>query len=223
MDTIKYILSHENRFSATSLYRGALALGQKLFEPVTYIKNIRRGNRISRIFRHIFERNLVKPIIASNVGLLVLASSFLPVSSATVEFDVAEERVITQQIAQIKTEHSIQFPTDNQYVNQYYGWFHPGIDFEGDTGDSIKPVMPGVVMDVQYSRIGYGNAVIIQNGDAMTSLYAHLSKIMVEPDQKVSLDTIVGEVGSTGRSTGDHLHLEIRSGTTPVNPLSILQ
>lgn len=225
MDTIKYILSHANRYSASNVYRGALALGKITLHQVKYILNIRRGSRFSRIFRHIFERNLVKPIIASNAALLVLASSFIPVSSTDIdfEFDTAEERVISQQIAHLKTESSIQFPTENKQINQYYHIFHPGIDIEGLTGDPVKPVMPGFVADIQYSRVGYGNAVLIKHGDSMTSLYAHLSKINVERDQKVDLNTVIGEVGSTGRSTGDHLHLEIRSGTTPLNPLSVIE
>lgn len=86
----------------------------------------------------------------------------------------------------------------------------------------MRPVMAGTVEAIQYSGFAYGNAVLVRHGDNFSSLYAHLSKITVSEDQKVDLHTVIGEVGSTGRSSGDHLHLEIRENGRPINPLSML-
>ena len=120
------------------------------------------------------------------------------------------------------TERSVRYPVESVQITQGYKIYHPGLDFEGETGDSVYPVMLGVVEDISHSRLGYGNALIINHGGEITSLYAHLSKIEVEIDQNISTDTIIGEVGSSGTSSGDHLHLEIRENGKPINPYSIL-
>jgi len=96
------------------------------------------------------------------------------------------------------------------------------VDFDGVTGDPIHPIMDGRVEAINYSKYAYGNAVLIDHGDNITSLYAHLSKILIKPNQEVTTDTIIGEMGSTGRSSGDHLHLEIRDSGKPFNPLTAL-
>ena len=222
MNTIRYNLSHANRlFSHLQINRGVLPVVQT---HLSYIRNIRRGSRISRLFRHIFERNIIKSILGTNVALFVLASSFLPVGASNIlDYDHAEEQIISQQIIELKTEKSIQIPTEKLILNQGYSWYHRAVDIEGVTGDLIKPIMPGVVSEVQYSNFGYGNAVIIKHGDDLSSLYAHMSKVFVKPDEPVTLNSVIGEVGSTGHSTGDHLHLEVRSGDTQVNPLTVIQ
>lgn len=226
MNTHKYNLSQANRLPAIFLHaRGALLVVKNhLFE----LKDIRKGSRVSRLFRLIFEKKSVKTVLGSNIAILVLASSYLPISAgiggpSSFEFDQAEEQIITQKIVQLKTEKNIQLPTEELVLNQSYSWYHRGIDLDGVTGDPIKSIMPGVVDKVQFSNVGYGNAVIIKHGDDLLSLYAHLSKIYVEPDQRITLDTIIGEMGSTGRSTGDHLHLEVKSGDTQINPLTLLR
>ena len=82
--------------------------------------------------------------------------------------------------------------------------------------------MDGRVFAINYSRYAYGNAILIYHGSEITSLYAHLSKINVTPNQEVTTDMVIGEMGATGRSFGDHLHLEIRDNGVPINPLTVL-
>jgi murein DD-endopeptidase MepM/ murein hydrolase activator NlpD len=82
--------------------------------------------------------------------------------------------------------------------------------------------MAGFVEEISYSRLAYGNAVIVNHGNKITSLYAHLSKIEVEKGQEVNIETKLGEMGATGRAWGDHLHLEIRDHGYPINPFSVL-
>ena len=123
----------------------------------------------------------------------------------------------------LTTERKIRYPLEYVIINQGYRFYHPGVDFEGITGDSVYPIMPGEVAAVGYSKIGYGNAIVVRHDDNTTSLYAHLSKILVNEGEYVNTHDIIGLVGSTGRSSGDHLHLEVRkSDNTPINPLSIL-
>lgn len=225
MNKFKYNLSQVCRLSVPLIVnRGDLLLAERITSHINYLRNIRRGSRISRVFRHLFELKSIKSALATPIAAMVLASTFVPASGAAdmLEFEHAESQILSQQIVQIKTERAIQKPTAELKITQGYSWYHRGLDIDGVTGDPIKPIMPGIVGTVEYSRFGYGNSVIIKHGDGLSSLYAHMSKIYVEPNQRVTLDTVLGEMGSTGRSTGDHLHLEVRSGESTISPYTIL-
>ncbi|NCO37133.1 MAG: peptidoglycan DD-metalloendopeptidase family protein [Armatimonadetes bacterium] len=96
---------------------------------------------------------------------------------------------------------------------------HTGVDLAASFGTPIKAAAGGVVLAAGWRR-GYGNAVIIDHGGGKATLYGHCSSLSVHAGQKVSQGQIVGRVGSTGNSTGPHLHFEVRINGTPVNPLS---
>lgn len=95
--------------------------------------------------------------------------------------------------------------------------FHKGIDFAGDTGTSIKATGDGVVTFAGWQS-GYGKVLIISHGYGITTLYGHNSKLLVEKGDKVKKGQIVSKMGSTGRSTGSHLHYEVRVNGKIVNP-----
>lgn len=98
---------------------------------------------------------------------------------------------------------------------------HTGIDISDGSGPGItpvKPFRPGTVIDTVTTSKGLGNHVVVDHGDGLTSVYAHLHTISVQKGQAVGYDTILGLVGSTGASTGAHLHFEIRLNGQPVNP-----
>ena len=102
---------------------------------------------------------------------------------------------------------------------------HKGVDLVG-VNKHIYPINNGTVITKSYSGRGYGNYVIINHGGGYWSLYAHLKKVYVKKGQVVNKNTILGEEGSTGRSTGSHLHLEIRKGSNSssnvINPITFL-
>ena len=98
---------------------------------------------------------------------------------------------------------------------------HTGIDLRAGTGVPVRAAGAGEVV-LAGVRGGYGNAVVIGHGGNLATLNAHLSSILVSPGQTVTPGQIVGLVGSTGMSTGPHLHFEVRIGGTPVNPLPYL-
>jgi len=184
------------------------------------ILRARKGSKISRYFRHIFEHEKIKRILGTNLAIMILVSSFMPVAA---NFDTEPDlSIITQETTPLTTEHGIQYPVKEILITQTYKLYHPGIDFDGLTGEAIYPIMTGVIEDVSYSRFAYGNAVIINHGNGITSLYAHLSEIEAKEGQEVTMDTKLGEMGATGRSFGDHLHLEVRDHGRAINPLSIL-
>lgn len=96
--------------------------------------------------------------------------------------------------------------------------FHTGLDIAGKRGDPITPFMKGKVIYTGEISWGFGKHIIIDNGNNITSIYAHLDKILVAKDQEVKPGDIIGSEGSTGWSTGPHLHFETRVFGIPVNP-----
>ncbi len=102
-----------------------------------------------------------------------------------------------------------------------YQRFHAGIDIansKGVIGDPITPDMDGKVIYAGEIVWGYGKHIIIDHGDNVSSLYAHLDRIHVYKGQDVKIGDVIGTMGNTGWSTGPHLHLEIRVYGIPVNP-----
>ncbi len=99
--------------------------------------------------------------------------------------------------------------------------YHPGIDFKGHYGDVVKCTANGTVVSAGWAG-GYGNCVRVKHNNGYETVYGHLSRITVKAGQKVSVGDKVGAVGSTGRSTGAHLHYEVRQNGKPVNPTKFL-
>ncbi len=99
-----------------------------------------------------------------------------------------------------------------------YQLFHTGLDIAGKRGDPITPFMGGKVIYAGEISWGYGKHVVIDHGDNVTSIYAHLDKIYATQDQEVEPGDVIGTEGSTGWSTGPHLHFETRVFGIPVNP-----
>lgn len=100
--------------------------------------------------------------------------------------------------------------------------FHTGLDIGAPMGSTVTATASGTVIYAAWYG-GYGNAIIIDHGNGVSSLYGHLSQIFVADHQEVQQGQAIGAVGSTGRSTGPHLHFEIRVNGQPVDPASRLQ
>ena len=118
------------------------------------------------------------------------------------------------------------------YLSSYYGWrdspfntgkrsFHTGIDMACSTGTPIYPAMDGVVTAAGYNST-YGNYVIVQHHSGYKTLYGHMSKITCRKGNFVYTTTQIGKVGSTGLSTGPHLHFTVYKNGKTVNPLGLL-
>ena len=99
--------------------------------------------------------------------------------------------------------------------------FHSGVDIAASMGTPIKACLGGTVV-FSGSLGGYGNAVVIDHGGGMGTLYAHQSKLGSSVNETVSAGQVIGYVGSTGHSTGPHLHFEVRLNGNPVNPVPYL-
>lgn len=120
----------------------------------------------------------------------------------------------------------------NGRISSYFGYranpftgvrqFHSGLDIVGAMNQPIKAAMDGRVAETGYSAI-YGNFVIMTHAGSYQTLYAHLNQIRVKPGQTLAQGAVVGLVGSTGYSTGPHLHFGVFKNGTPMDPLKFLQ
>lgn len=102
---------------------------------------------------------------------------------------------------------------------------HTGLDISDGKAPGttpVKPFKPGKVIEIVHSNVGLGNHVTIDHGSGVTSVYGHLNSISVHKGQRVSLKTLVGYEGSSGASTGSHLHLEIRVHGEAADPLKFI-
>ena len=99
--------------------------------------------------------------------------------------------------------------------------FHAGMDIDGERGDQVIAPANGIVTEAGWKG-GYGNMVEIDHGNGLKTRYGHLSRIEVEVGQTLTRGQLMGFVGSTGRSTGPHLHYELRLNDRPINPRRFL-
>lgn len=114
------------------------------------------------------------------------------------------------------------WPTSGM-ITQYYVWYHKAIDIASGGGPAILAADSGVVVYSACLRYDYGCHIIVDHQNGYQTLYAHLSSLGVSVGQSVARGGYLGVMGSTGRSTGPHLHFEIRSGGQLLNPLSYLK
>ncbi|MCS6911386.1 MAG: M23 family metallopeptidase, partial [Anaerolineales bacterium] len=104
-----------------------------------------------------------------------------------------------------------------------FSWrWHPGLDLGGEYDEPIYAADSGVVVYSGWNTYGYGNTVILDHGNGWHTLYAHFNSVLVTCGEAVTQGQIIGLAGSTGRSTGPHLHFEMRLGGGYVNPWNYL-
>lgn len=119
--------------------------------------------------------------------------------------------------------------TEVKYVSSYFGYrpdpiskltkFHSGMDFSAETGTKVYAPGDGVVLSADNANLGYGNMITIDHGYGYKTRYAHLNKFVVREGQQVKRGQLIGYVGSTGKSTGAHLHYEVLKDDVQVDPI----
>lgn len=129
---------------------------------------------------------------------------------------------VVKPVVDVTTVELVQKPLEFSYESRGFFWYHTGADLVAPMGTPVKPVMTGTVKEINRDYFGLGNHIIIEHGAGLQSTYGHLSKINVKLEEKVTLNTVIGEVGSTGFSTGPHLHLEIHQNGNLVNPADMI-
>lgn len=108
-------------------------------------------------------------------------------------------------------------------ISQRFAWYHPGVDIANRGLPPVLAADSGRVVAAGWDGTGYGNMVIIDHGNGYKTRYGHMSKLYVIIGQTVGRGSPIGQMGSTGRSTGPHLHFEIYQNGTRVNPLGFLR
>ena len=143
---------------------------------------------------------------------------------------ILEAKILQQSVLKDMLPNSS--PVDAGYNSSSYGWridpfngnkaFHEGLDFSSNTGTLIRAAADGIVSVSEHTH-DYGNMVKIDHGSGLETRYAHASKLLVKVGERVIKGQTVALVGSTGRSTGPHLHYEIRLNGNALDPRQYLQ
>lgn len=199
-----------------------------------------------------FLRNIELPALAQNpalsqvtaqpvpadVGYIQTASGELAINSGGPEFDDedGENSDLEDQLQVIRSKSDpASLPTMWAHlgkINNEFGFrrnpfggrsyeFHPGMDIDGERGDFVVAPANGTIVSAGYKG-GYGNMIEIDHGNGLTTRYGHLSKIEIADGDTITRGQLIGYVGSTGRSTGPHLHFEVRVGDRSINPRHFL-
>jgi hypothetical protein len=207
---IRYVDPEEN-----SLSLGSFCLGQ--IAPFM----------INHVGRKIFENE--KARTAFGVILILAAVCTGMIQSPTLAFNnkktaAGEIKELTASPSPVMTcPTQLRLPVDKGYLSQGYSFYHPAIDIAADFGSPVYPVTKGKVEKVGFDFNGLGRIIIVDHGSGFKSLYAHLKDMKVKQGQEVSIETIMGHVGLTGRTSGPHLHLEFHVNGEFINPQNILE
>lgn len=171
------------------------------------------------------ERELTTPELEQLLEKLSNQVELRSDAMALIEAQVLEDRI---RHAMLPTS----LPINSAWNASTYGWridpftghraMHEGVDFPAQTGTEIHAAAAGIVTRAEYHP-EYGNLVEIDHGNDISTRYAHTSRIFVQPGALVKRGQLIAAVGTTGRSTGPHLHFEVRVGGVAQNPNRFLQ
>ncbi|OGE78055.1 hypothetical protein A3J19_01085 [Candidatus Daviesbacteria bacterium RIFCSPLOWO2_02_FULL_41_8] len=170
---------------------------------------------------------IIAIILLTQIGLDIISDKLVSVNEITQNVEIHDPT--TGEATPI--EVTAAWPTTGVITLEFaqssgFQIFHAGIDIanaQGKIGDPVNPFLPGKVIYAGEIWWGYGKHIILDNGNNITSVYAHLDKIFVVKGQEITTTKqVIGREGSTGWSTGPHLHFEVRVYGIPVNPRTFL-
>lgn len=166
---------------------------------------------------------LVAVIILTQTGINIISDTLVEVDEVSQEVEIKDP---LDGSTNATVSGPFIWPTDGIITLEFgksstYQALHTGIDIAGKRGEAVTPFYPGTVIYAGQISWGYGKHIIIDHGNNMTSIYAHLDSMYVVPGQKVNPGDIIGGQGNTGWTvgpTGVHLHFQINVYGIPVNP-----
>ncbi|MBE7058025.1 MAG: hypothetical protein E7387_02855 [Ruminococcaceae bacterium] len=194
----------------------------------------------------IAEKNAVIEAIENNekdiYAKLEASREAIDILEAQEQAMIKESENIKNKIQELEKQYSDNSYSDSgliwpsrssTYISSYYGWrdvhpiygngrMHNGIDISAAHGTDIIASADGAVSLVLHDEDGYGWYIVLYHGDGISTLYAHCSKVIVKEGQTVKQGQVIGLVGTTGASTGPHIHYEVRVNGTPKNPLEFI-
>ena len=177
----------------------------------------RISNPFSKLLRPLFEKKWIRTALGGGFAVTSLASGLflIPADNATV---LANYPAIDTEIVLETKKSMANVLPDFTGVSQGFRLGHPGVDITAPLGSKLFPLKSGVVVRVENSKWNYGRAVYVDHGNGLLTLYAHMGKIYIEEGEEVTTEKPIGEVGLTGKTTGPHLHLEVKKYERIVNP-----
>jgi len=152
----------------------------------------------------------------------LVAGQTLYVPDGTIEPEKPAYKFVASIQAGVKGSSNFIWPTSGA-ITQYYVWYHKALDIANSSAPPVIAADSGTVVYAGCLNWGYGCHIIIDHGNGYQTLYGHLSSYSVEAGNSVGQASQIGVMGSSGRSTGTHLHFEIRSGGQLLNPLNFLK
>ncbi|MBB4302632.1 murein DD-endopeptidase MepM/ murein hydrolase activator NlpD [Rhodobium orientis] len=214
---------------ATMLHEQGHALDALAFAAET------DANRFEKVLKRIGVRLArSEPAAGSASDNTATGGPFVPLSPHGFADRIRRAEAAITRLTEIRnatTSIPLRKPINSAAVTSRYGpridpflgrpAMHTGIDFRGSTGTRVNATANGRIV-IAGRKGGYGNTVEIDHGRSLRSRYSHLSRISVKRGQRVVIGQKIGEVGSTGRSTGPHLHYETRVGKKTINPMLYL-
>lgn len=206
-----------------------------------YFKNLLSREVLRRVARN-FKLSKIKPKVTlkvkiwgvgrpkkvSRFAIILLAIFFLsgyypsfsipPINTSKISAasnEQAQEIIASSFVQPVILPHS-------GYLSSKFSRFHPGVDIATTLGTPVHPITQGIIDEIGLNFWGYGNHVLVSHPNGFKSLYGHMGKVFAKKGQEVTTDSILGEVGMTGFSSGPHTHLEITHEGKYIDPLLIL-
>lgn len=235
-DTITSIAAKFNISPNTILWENKLGVytiirpGQKLIIlPTTGISyKVKKGDTVDRIaktygisgneiiqFNNLFDEKSLVP------GEVLIVPGGRPYVAPAPPRPVQQPSVIAPSKPPVGA--GMYWPTAAQRITQYFSWRHTGVDIAGPKGTPIYAAGDGMVTLTEQRRTGYGWQIMIDHQNGLKTRYGHTSKILVSQGQRVKKGDMIALMGSTGLSTGPHLHFEIYAYGKRVNPLGYVK
>ena len=197
-------------------------------------KQIIGKEKLPKLLKKKGEGSLGRPFILDNDDIQSsykhLEKLFIEIEEREIMYNKMEAMLLRQSVLK-ETLPSI-YPVNVPYRSSSYGWrqdpfrgvraFHSGLDFSAAHGEPIIATAGGIVVEASHGR-NYGKFITIKHGDGLETRYAHASKLFVKKGDLVNKKDIIALVGNTGRSTGPHLHYEIRLNGRPLDPTNYIR
>jgi len=221
-----------NNLTAYSLIRPGDTLTILPYSGIQY--TVKSGDTISAIANK-YDIDGDKILSANNLssGLMAGATIILPgaqkittivARSSTAASGLSVISNLIKQPAAASSGNNMLWPTLGHRITQYFSWRHTGLDIGNKVGTPLYAADDGVVITAQGGwNGGYGNTIVINHGGGIKTRYGHASKLFVKVGDVVKKGDNIAAMGSTGRSTGSHLHFEILVNNVRVNPLNYIR
>lgn len=208
-----------NNASSISTTDALPAMGKPISKQGTTTQSPNRGGPL------VMDQPLSEKELQNRIAELAVKIEFSTEFLSNIEAKLLQQSVLKNTLPNIS-------PVNAAYNSSSFGWrldpfnghkaFHEGLDFTADSGTPIYAAAGGIVISAEQTP-DYGKIVKIDHGLGLETRYAHASKLLVKAGERVSKGQIIAEVGSTGRSTGPHLHYEIRLAGNPLDPRKYLK